>query len=335
MAFFLLEEWNILKLLVMEDIMAKIVIYLAVFLFAASSISADLYRYQDSNGKWIFGDKKSFSPKANDLPKDVEKITIIDNRKRHVKPYLKAVKYDHASKTRHWLLHNPLPVTVQHWLAIKGQTGYVKSVLSMPYENIKITSDELNLDSNKSESTALSLKLEHYYLLGEPTKKPEQVLIPVPFGANKRFRISQGFKGKYSHSGRGNLFAVDIAMPVGEFVRAVKPGLVADGIDDFSIGGAANYFLDKANHVTIMHDDGSYAIYAHILYGSMSVAVGDRVQVGQTLARIGSTGYSTGPHLHFVMRYNSGRGAYSIPFRFETGEGGRVPKQGESYSGAR
>lgn len=313
--------------------MVQVMMYLMVILFSTNCISSELYRYQDSNGKWVFGDKKSFSPKSNELPKEVERIIITDHRKLHEKPYLKAVKYDHDSKTRHWLLHNPLPVTVQHWLAIKGQAGYIKSLLSKPYENIKITSDELGLGIDEGKNTALNLKLKHYYLLGKPTKKPEQVLIPVPFGVNKRFRISQGFRGKYSHSGRGNRFAVDIAMPVGEFVRAVKPGLVADGIDEFSIGGAANYFLDKANHVTIMHDDGSYAIYAHILYGSMAVAIGDRVEVGQALARIGSTGYSTGPHLHFVLRYNSGEGAYSIPFRFKTSEGGRVPKQGESYSG--
>jgi murein DD-endopeptidase MepM/ murein hydrolase activator NlpD len=122
-------------------------------------------------------------------------------------------------------------------------------------------------------------------------------------------------------------------MPIGESILAVKPGIVADARDDFSIGGAANYFLDKANHVTIMHDDGSYGIYAHILYGSLNVNIGERVLAGQVLARIGNTGYSTGPHLHFVLRYNSGKGAYSIPFKFNTKDGQRVPKQGQYYSG--
>jgi murein DD-endopeptidase MepM/ murein hydrolase activator NlpD len=316
--------------------MTKYLLCIVGLLLFVDTHSSELYRYQDQQGRWVFGDKKSLGDRPRKASGKVEKVTIVDERKLHPKPSMSLIKInkDKSSPNQTWILKNPLPVMVEHWLAIKGQAGFVKSVLAKPYEDIQLNTADIDLTSLARKSGVNArVKLNHYYLLGKPIKVPKQARIPPPFSKNKRFRISQGFKGSYSHTGRGNRFAVDIAMPVGEFVRVVKAGIVADGRDDFSIGGAANYFLDKANHVTIMHDDGSYGIYAHILYGSMAVEVGDRVSVGQVLARIGSTGYSTGPHLHFVLRYNSGKGAYSIPFKFQTKDGDRVPKQGEFYSG--
>ena len=47
--------------------------------------------------------------------------------------------------------------------------------------------------------------------------------------------------------------------------------------------------------------DGRYALYAHLQPGSVAVAAGDRVQAGQPLGRVGNTGLSGGPHLHFQV----------------------------------
>ncbi len=291
------------------------------------AISSELYRYQDSNGNWVFGDKKSL---GNQLPSSqaVDKISIKDKRAIPAKPELKISIKQLDSGAVHpiWQLTNPLPVTVQHWLAVKGEKGFFTSQIANPYEH-------LSLDAREYDQSLKKHELDHYYLLGKPIDRPSEQDIRLPFLNKKKFMVSQSFNGRYSHTGRGNRFAVDIAMPIGESIVAVKPGIVADASDRFSIGGAANYFLDKANHITVMHEDGSYAIYAHILYGSLEVKIGEEVKQGQLLARVGNTGYSTGPHLHFVMRYNSGQGAYSIPFRFRTKRGLEKPKQGRYYSG--
>ena len=195
---------------------------------------------------------------------------------------------------------------------------------STALENVVLPLKYAKVDKNQG--------IDHFYLLGKPVEQPKGRVIPPPFSAKKRYQISQGFNGRYSHTGQGNRYAIDIAMAIGESVNAVMPGIVADARDDFSMGGAANYFLDKANHITIMHEDGSYAIYAHILYGSLEVSIGDQVKQGQKLARVGNTGFSTGPHLHFVMRYNSGAGAYSIPFKLDTDKGIKLPREGRYYS---
>jgi murein DD-endopeptidase MepM/ murein hydrolase activator NlpD len=229
-----------------------------------------------------------------------------------------------SAKHGSWQLSNPLPVDIQHWLRVKGQKTFFTSLLTKSGQTIILDPSDYGLADNLQP-------IEHYYLLGKPVPKPDEQVIPLPYISGKKFKISQGFNGKYSHGGRGNRFAVDIAMPIGAKVSAVRSGVVADLRDDFSIGGPTNYFLDKANHVTVMHDDGTTAIYAHILYGSAQVKIGDRVNVGDVLARVGNTGFSTGPHLHFVMRYNSGNGSYSIPFRFTTAAGIKLPLEGKVY----
>lgn len=300
--------------------------------------ASELYRYQDSNGRWVFGDKKSLG-NNHQLSKKAEKIKISGLKTKRIKPEFVIVNPQNTlsgnsstvqdnSKTNDrekWKLSNPLPVDIQHWLRVKGQDHFFTFIMAKPNQTIMVDPDDYNLAVNHQP-------IEHYYLLGKPIDKPKEQYIPLPYLRGKQFRISQGFNGKYSHTGRGSRYAVDIAMPIGTTIAAVKSGIVADLRDDFAMGGPTNYFLDKANHVTVMHKDGSYAIYAHILYGSAKVSVGDAVNVGDALARVGNTGFSTGPHLHFVLSYNSGKGSYSIPFKFKTAEGTNIPTEGEYYT---
>lgn len=58
------------------------------------------------------------------------------------------------------------------------------------------------------------------------------------------------------------------------------------------------------NMVLINHGDGYKTRYAHMISGSITVSVGEYVEAGQTIGKVGSTGNSTGPHLHFEVIYN-------------------------------
>ncbi|WP_245302932.1 M23 family metallopeptidase [Symbiobacterium terraclitae] len=82
---------------------------------------------------------------------------------------------------------------------------------------------------------------------------------------------------------------IDLAANHGDEIRASRDGVV------WLAGEVEGYGLT----VVIGHDDGSRTLYAHA--SELLVEAGERVAQGQAIARVGSTGYSTGPHLHFEV----------------------------------
>jgi murein DD-endopeptidase MepM/ murein hydrolase activator NlpD len=85
---------------------------------------------------------------------------------------------------------------------------------------------------------------------------------------------------------------IDFAAPMGAPVRAAVGGTVK------SAGWNGGY----GNVVEIDHGNGTTTLYAH--NSAMNVQPGQRVQAGDVIAKIGSTGHSTGPHLHFEVKVN-------------------------------
>ncbi|GGV75851.1 peptidase [Streptomyces griseoloalbus] len=83
------------------------------------------------------------------------------------------------------------------------------------------------------------------------------------------------------------------------------------------------------NHVVLDLGDGTYAAYAHLRRGSLTVREGDRVGAGDVIAACGNSGNSTEPHLHFqLMDGPDPDTARGIPF---TWRGLGVPRNGESF----
>lgn len=96
---------------------------------------------------------------------------------------------------------------------------------------------------------------------------------------------------------------------------------VASGIVVVAKAGNTGY----GNYVVIQHlsDDGKrfYTLYGHMVNGSIAVAEGSRVKVGQVLGIMGSTGNSTGPHLHFEVRLNDNTSSNAVnPYSYLFGE---------------
>lgn len=88
---------------------------------------------------------------------------------------------------------------------------------------------------------------------------------------------------------------------------------VRDGVAGFDKVRSAG------NRVTIDHGDGLVTKYFHLKNGSIPVQVGDHVYAGQEIGYMGSTGYSTGAHLHFQLEYN-GEPIDPLPFILGDGE---------------
>lgn len=87
---------------------------------------------------------------------------------------------------------------------------------------------------------------------------------------------------------------VDLAAPQGTDIRAAEGGVVI----------VAEWWSGYGNTVIIDHGDNVWTLYGHIRNGGIKVEKGDKVKRGQKIAEVGSTGNSTGPHLHFEVRIN-------------------------------
>jgi murein DD-endopeptidase MepM/ murein hydrolase activator NlpD len=143
----------------------------------------------------------------------------------------------------------------------------------------------------------------------------------LPFEEGSAYPVSQAHGGRLtSHNNRENLYAVDFAMPVGTPVVAARAGVVIDVTLRHSEGGYDVRFIDKANTVAIAHDDGTVAEYAHLSPSAELVHVGQRVNEGERIGYSGTTGYSSGPHLHFIVSQptvNEGKVTrVSVPVQF-------------------
>ena len=116
--------------------------------------------------------------------------------------------------------------------------------------------------------------------------------ITSPFG----MRIHPIHKVERFHEG------VDMAAPQGTPIYAAKSGKVTT--TSYQAGGAGYY-------VSINHGDGFASIYMHMTH--YIVKPGQHVSTGQVIGYVGSTGGSTGPHLHFGISYN---GTYVNPMSY-------------------
>ena len=152
-------------------------------------------------------------------------------------------------------------------------------------------------------------------LPGDPSARPRDFDYLLPL-QQRNFRIDQGFGGSFSHNDAQNRYAVDFAADTGTPVLAARDGVVMQVENDFAKAGLnRERYGGRANFIRILHDDGTMALYAHLREEGALVRVGQRVRVGQQIGLSGNTGFTTGPHLHFVIQVNRGMKLESLPFR--------------------
>jgi murein DD-endopeptidase MepM/ murein hydrolase activator NlpD len=117
---------------------------------------------------------------------------------------------------------------------------------------------------------------------------------PKPKQSGATAPVSAAIGTPYHRSGSswssGYHTGVDFLVPTGTSVKAVEAGHVVSA----GWGGSYGY------QIVIRHTDGKYSQYAHL--SALNVHAGQKVNTGQRIARSGSTGNVTGPHLHFEMR---------------------------------
>lgn len=143
----------------------------------------------------------------------------------------------------------------------------------------------------------------------KPAPQQQQRKRPAPTASEFTAPVSGvGVTTSYGVAGSswssGYHTGVDFPVGIGTSVKAVGPGTVVSA----GWGDAYGY------QVVIRHRDGRYSQYAHL--SQISVRSGQSVSGGQRIGRSGSTGNSTGPHLHFEIRTGPGYGSDINPLAY-------------------
>lgn len=122
-----------------------------------------------------------------------------------------------------------------------------------------------------------------------------------PCPSSSRITSEFGSRESPTEGASSNHQGIDIGASTGSNIVAAAGGSVVISTYSYSAG----------NYVMINHGGGVYTVYMHC--SKLLVSVGDTVKQGEVIAKVGSTGYSTGPHLHFGVRVN---GSYVNPRKY-------------------
>lgn len=144
----------------------------------------------------------------------------------------------------------------------------------------------------------------------------------LPYPAGESYKITN-LPGDYHHQGLIEN-AIDFGMQPDSTVLSICAGMVVEVKEDSDIGGCSLGFADDANFVRIQLTSKLRVLYFHLAQNSVQVNVGNKVRIGQELAKVGETGFVCGAHLHIVLERlcNDGRVCDSEPLNFAEFKGG-------------
>ena len=300
---------------------------LVLLIFNGSVETQELYKYRGANGEWMYTDRP---------PVDQRKVEV-----RELK-----------------IVQAPPTVTVFHRLVGRQIRLFAKNDFYAPVEidlgldelrNVTLPPPEQSLHfvlPPQSETPLLTFDALEYadspviayhyrYLPGDPESRhePDQPY-RAPFAVANSHVISQVFPYATTHMTADAHYAMDIVMSVGTNIYAARGGTVFE-VASTNFRGGLDPEKDSAsaNLVRILHDDGTYGVYAHLNWNTIRVKPGDIVKRGEYIADSGNTGFSSGPHLHFAVIRNAGMQPMSVPITIEGPNRSEVvPKMGSTLT---
>ena len=221
------------------------------------------------------------------LENDSDLLTSIENQKNKIEKSKESLEDKEKSLKTKKAEQEKIQVV------LKNQKSEKQSkVANLNAEEKKLSSqiDEYNKALQQLETAAKKASQASYssntkYVGGK-------MLWPCPSST----RITSTFGGRASPGGIGstNHKGIDIGASSGAAIVAALDGKVV----------YTGYNTARGNYVMIDHGGGIITLYQHGLNGSIKVSTGQSVSKGQTIMGVGSTGYSTGPHLHFEVWEN-------------------------------
>lgn len=270
-----------------------------------------VYKYVDANGITHYTDQKP------DGAADVKTISV-----RAEQQQIATLRLDGRERERQAVATNRLAGAIEVELRFTEQKNVIGSP-ALPLRVVIPANSERAIATIRPLDNAqgASFGLEFGAVPGDPGAQPDGSVYQLPLDT-QAWRIDQGFGGNFSHTDPQSRYAIDLAVDEGTPVLAARAGQIMQVEEDFEGAGLdREKFGGRANHVRVLHPDGTMAVYAHLQPESVMVRPGQRVHAGQHLGNSGNTGFSTGPHLHFAVQVNRGMELVSIPFRLEAPDG--------------
>ncbi len=294
-----------------------------LLIISGPGLAQTLYKYKGPDGEWVYTDrapKEEESAETRDLPTGAED-PVVSVGHRLVDNQIQL----HARNDFHGPVELVLALDVLEDVKLPPPEQSMRWVLP-PRSDTEL----LQLDAIDELATPY-ISYRIIYLHGDPesehiTDRPYR----APFALAKKFLVSQTFPIGVTHDTADSYYAVDFVMPIGTDIYAAREGKVVEvASTNFRAGPDPEEEGASANLVRILHDDGTFAVYAHLNWNTIRVQPGDEVQRGEYIADSGNTGFSTGPHLHFAVLRNNGMRVESLPVVFEGPNGiGVTPEYG-------
>ncbi|WP_296620157.1 M23 family metallopeptidase [Marivirga sp.] len=253
-----------------------------------------------------------------------------------------------------FLLAQQKPIKIFYEKSEEGFFFYANNNEQVPYtvkinfqnlENLKAESDERSfirtipakvtnqkiLELKKiKENKGTSFDFNFLYNIGDPSLiVDENYPYLLPYKHGKKARVGQGNNGSGTHRG---INAIDFNLEIGDSVFAARDGLVIEVKDGSNEGGDDPKFEPYGNFIKVYHDDGTLGSYVHLVQNGSLVKKGTQIKEGQLIGISGNTGWSSGPHLHFMVAQNIDFQNITMPVKFINYEGKLfIPRESKSY----
>ena len=198
---------------------------------------------------------------------------------------------------------------------IEASDGYARNFLLPRKMAIEATADNVNTmkmnDKAKAEQAAREKELQEEIRKSEEANRNNQTAVGGFIWPTACRLITGGYGGRDAPCPGASTYhlGVDIGASWGSDIYATKAGTVKVANEGW------NYGLGYC--VKIQHDDGTSTVYGHM--SRVIAVVGQRVAQGQVIGKIGSTGVSTGPHLHYEIRIGGVNGTAVNPLPYLPG----------------